>query len=266
MVCHITNNVRLSHLKIVCELANNVQSELVVVQKLGNFETTTDRLTHSHNFLLLFYPLDWMKANVFTWVCILEYLLSRSSDICEVAREVILEVATDITDVQREHCHQNGKWGTRLERWEGELKMITWRMEDLERSLLTGLRPGKGCGESFVLDKHLSIKWVALNTFRYCLNIFYRPTQAVNFYAYHKSHLLPARSPGAVACKLLGPQAAKLPPHFESRLNKDILLPLTIPSPPPVFFFLAMISASIFVAFLYTVEVVWQWGEKVAVA
>ena len=54
MVCHITNNVCLSHLKIVCELANNVQSELVVVQKLGNFETTTDRLTHLHNFLLLF--------------------------------------------------------------------------------------------------------------------------------------------------------------------------------------------------------------------
>ena len=168
MVCHITNNVRLSHLKIICELANNVQSELVVVSKLGNFETTTDRLTHSHNFLLLFYHLDWMKANVFTWVCILEYLLSRSRDICEVAREVILEVATDITDVQREHCHQNGKWGTRLEkshRWE-RLKMITWRMEDLDRSLLTGLRPGKGCGESFVLDKHLSIKWVTHNTFR----------------------------------------------------------------------------------------------------
>lgn len=27
----------------------------------------------------------------------------------------------------------------------------TWRMEDLERSLLTGLRPGKRCGESFAL-------------------------------------------------------------------------------------------------------------------
>ena len=54
------------------------------------------------------------------------------------------------------------------------------------------------------------------------------------------SHLLPARSPGAVACKLVGPQAAKLPPHFESRLNNDILLPLTRPSPPPVFFFLGM--------------------------
>ena len=37
---------------------------------------------------------------------ILEYLLSRSRDIWEVAREVILDVATDITDVQREHCHK----------------------------------------------------------------------------------------------------------------------------------------------------------------
>ena len=69
-----------------------------------------------------------------------------------------------------------------------------------------------------------------------------------------RSHLLPARSPGAVACKLVVPQAAKLPPpHFERRLNeenqiflpnrsdstlnRDILLPLTIPSPPPTGFF-----------------------------
>ena len=26
-------------------------------------------------------------------------------------------------------------------------------MEDLDRSLLTGRRPGKGCGESFVLER-----------------------------------------------------------------------------------------------------------------
>ena len=41
-------------------------------------------------------------------MCILEYLLSRRRDICEVAREVILDVATDITDVQREHCRKKG--------------------------------------------------------------------------------------------------------------------------------------------------------------
>ena len=108
-------------------------------------------------------------------------------------------------------------------------KMIgTWRMEDLERSLLTGLRPGKGCGESFVLQ----------------VTKFKRPSQAMwccwsrgDFF-----NLLPARSPGAVACKLLAPpQAARLPPpHFESRLNNDILLPLTIPSTPPTFFFLGI--------------------------
>ena len=43
---------------------------------------------------------------VCTCVCILEYLLSKRRDICEVAREVIRDVATDITDVHREHCHK----------------------------------------------------------------------------------------------------------------------------------------------------------------
>ena len=52
-------------------------------------------------------------------MCILEYLLSRRRDICEVAREVILDVATDITDVQREHC---GKKGIKV--WSGKKDII----------------------------------------------------------------------------------------------------------------------------------------------
>ena len=46
------------------------------------------------------------SISICTCVCILEYLLSKRRDICEVAREVIREVATDITDVHREHCHK----------------------------------------------------------------------------------------------------------------------------------------------------------------
>ena len=128
--------------------------------------TSCEYKQHIHYPVSLYVPV-YVSWSIFvcTCVCILEYLLSKRRDICEVAREVIRDVATDITDVHREHCHKERNqvyhkfssfnWLTRntirfsvhqLSTW-----WITWIMEDWDRSLLTGLSPGKGCGELFVL-------------------------------------------------------------------------------------------------------------------
>ena len=69
--------------------------------------TSSEYKQHIHYPISLFVPV-YVSWSIFvcTCVCILEYLLSKSRDICEVAREVIRDVATDITDVHREHWHK----------------------------------------------------------------------------------------------------------------------------------------------------------------